>query len=184
MGRFGDKRLARRAGAGETLARQRMVADHYEGIYRFLVHLCRNAHHAEDLTQETFVAACTGVEQFDGCSSMYTWLHRIAYNKFIDHTRRISREREQASAFSQQAHADSCNTDPAACLTAAEDDRRIQAAIERLADQDREMITMHYRQELSFRQMAEILNRHVGTIKWQVGLVLGRLRKLLEVQRP
>ena len=53
-------------------------------VYRFLVHLTRDEPRAEDLTQETFAAAWRGIGSFAGRSGLGTWLHRIAYGKFID----------------------------------------------------------------------------------------------------
>jgi DNA-directed RNA polymerase specialized sigma24 family protein len=57
-----------------------LVRVHYQAVYRLLVHLTRDAHQAEDLTQETFAAAWEKIGRFQGNASLATWLHRIAYS--------------------------------------------------------------------------------------------------------
>src|SRR5262249_39048411 len=70
--------------AGCPAACAEVVRTHYQQVYRFLVHLCRNVHRAEDLTQETFAAAWEKIATFQGRATLATWLHRIAYTKYID----------------------------------------------------------------------------------------------------
>ena len=61
-----------------------LIHDHYQAIYRFLLHLTRGAAEAEDLTQETFATVWEKIGSFAGRSTLRTWLHRIAYGKFVD----------------------------------------------------------------------------------------------------
>ena len=70
--------------AGRRDACARLIHEHYAAIYRFLLHLVRDAAEAEDLTQETFVSAWRKIAAFEGRSALGTWLHRIAYGKFVD----------------------------------------------------------------------------------------------------
>lgn len=55
------------------------------GVYKFLLSLCKDEHLAEDLTSETFLKAITGIEKFRGESSLYSWLCRIAKNRYFDY---------------------------------------------------------------------------------------------------
>src|SRR5579872_1945940 len=52
-----DQRLVSELRAGRPAAHAELVRSHYRAVYRFLVHLTRDVHRAEDLTQETFAAA-------------------------------------------------------------------------------------------------------------------------------
>ena len=79
-----DQRLVNDLRAGRRDACAELVRAHYQAVYRFLVHLTRDVHRAEDLTQETFAAAWEKRATFEGRSTPATWLHRIAYTKFID----------------------------------------------------------------------------------------------------
>src|SRR5436309_8441585 len=79
-----DQRLLHNLRAGRPEACAELVRGHYQTVYRFLAHLTRDVHQAEDLTQETFAAAWEKIATFRGRSTLATWLHRIAYTKFID----------------------------------------------------------------------------------------------------
>ncbi len=63
----------------------------YSAVYRYVLTLCRNAHEAEDVTQETFIRALGAKEKFSGGSSLYTWLCTIAKNLLIDRAKKHSR---------------------------------------------------------------------------------------------
>jgi RNA polymerase sigma-70 factor (ECF subfamily) len=66
--------------------------EHGDALYRYALVRVRNAAAAEDLVQETLLAALTARERFAGQSSVRTWLIAILKNKLIDHLRRRARE--------------------------------------------------------------------------------------------
>lgn len=68
------------------------VDDHGDALYRFALLRVRNPHSAEDLVQDTFIAALEGLEGFQGSSSVRTWLISILKHKILDQFRRGSRE--------------------------------------------------------------------------------------------
>ena len=74
--------------AGRKSAYAEAVEQHYERIHALLYRLARDADLAEDLTQDTFANAWRSIDQFQGRSSLGTWLHRIALNTYHDHARR------------------------------------------------------------------------------------------------
>src|SRR2546429_9654161 len=78
-----DRRLIEGLRARDSKACAQLVRDHYAAIYRLLAHLTRDVHAAEDLCQETFAAGWRKIGSFAGESSIATWLHRIAYRRFL-----------------------------------------------------------------------------------------------------
>ncbi len=76
---------------GRRQAYEAVISQHYKSIYRFLAYLTEDISLAEDLTQDTFVAAWENIYSFKARASMSTWLHKIAYHKFIDSKRRFER---------------------------------------------------------------------------------------------
>ncbi len=99
-----DQRLLDNLHAGRSEAFADLVRGHYQAIYRFLFHLTHDIPRAEDLTQETFAAAWERISTFQGRSTLKTWLHRIAYTKFIDSQRLRAALRQSAGA--RHEHAD------------------------------------------------------------------------------
>ncbi len=73
-------------------AAERWVDDHGECLYRFALIRVRKPEVAEDLVQETFLAAVRGYEKFSGRSSERTWLCGILKNKIVDYFRKLGRE--------------------------------------------------------------------------------------------
>jgi RNA polymerase sigma-70 factor (ECF subfamily) len=70
----------------------RWVDDHGECLYRYALVRVRKPEVAEDLVQETFLAAVRGYEKFGGRSSERSWLVGILKNKIVDHFRKLGRE--------------------------------------------------------------------------------------------
>lgn len=68
------------------------LAEHGDYLYRYALYRCRDPHHAEDLVQETLLAALTARARREGTSSIRTWLTGILNHKHIDSLRKRSRE--------------------------------------------------------------------------------------------
>jgi RNA polymerase sigma-70 factor, ECF subfamily len=180
VGRWSERRLMGEVAAGRREACAELVHRHYEGVYRFLLHLARDPDLAADLTQETFATAWAKADQFRGDASPATWLHRIAYAKFIDARRGRSRAAMLVARLGR-SHREAEEVDPLGGLLADESARRLYEAVQALEDEaDRAAVVLHYWQGLSFRAMAEVLGEPVGTVKWRVSRALGRLRARLE----
>jgi hypothetical protein len=101
------RRLLRRKGAARakcpppvsktsTLWRQDWVESHGDYLFNFAVGQMRDANTAEDLVQETFLAALKSQNNFSGRSSERTWLVGILRHKIYDHLRKACRERAYA----------------------------------------------------------------------------------------
>jgi RNA polymerase sigma-70 factor, ECF subfamily len=169
-----------RAGRREDCAR--LVHEHYQAIYRFMLHLTRCETGAEDLTQETFAAAWEKIGAFEGRSTLRTWLHRIAYGKFVD-GRRAGR---RSAALVERLKVRDAPTPLGPLETAANDDeaRRLYAALEQVDATERVLLVLHYLQGLSYREMADVTGEPAGTVKWRTSLALSRMRTLLTAENP
>jgi RNA polymerase sigma-70 factor (ECF subfamily) len=175
-----DRRLLAGVRARQPEACAALVHAHYAGIYRFLLHLTREVALAEDLTQETFRAAWEKIGAFEGRSSLGTWLHRIAYGKFVD-ARRADR-RAAALVEHLKAQALPAPVDPLETAMAGDEAQHLYATLQRLAPEEQAVLVLHYLQELSYRDMADVLGEPSGTIKWRTCQALSRLRSLLAVE--
>jgi RNA polymerase sigma-70 factor (ECF subfamily) len=163
-----------RAGCPEACAE--LVHGHYQAVYRFLVHLTRDVHQAEDLTQETFTAAWERTATFEGRATLATWLHRIAYTKFIDAQRAA---RRTAGMLPRLASTPSTASDPLDTAIANDEAEGLYRALEALDPAERTVLVLHYLQGLSYREMAAVLDEPTGTVKWRTAEALHRLRDLL-----
>ncbi len=176
-----DQRLLSDLRAGCPAACAELVRAHYQTVYRFLVHLTRDVHQAEDLTQETFAAAWEKVAAFQGRATLATWLHRIAYTKFVDARRA---ERRAAGMRERRANPMGSPSDPLDVATADDEARRLYRVLHGLDAPDRTLLVLHYLQGLSYREMASVLDEPTGTVKWRTAEALNRLRALLGDEVP
>jgi len=169
--------LARRVRGGDRAACNELIHAHHAALYRFLLHLARDAHAAEDLTQETFAAAWRNIGGFRGRASLSTWLHRIAYTKFVDWNRRSRRVRPHGPDAADELS----NPGPGPLDKASDGEwaGRLARAVERLDEPAREVVVLHYFQGLSYRQMSHVLGQPSGTVKWRLSAALERLRSLI-----
>lgn len=173
-----DKRLAKRIVAGDREACETFVRRHYAPVYRLLVRLCRDASLAEDMSQETFAAAWSNIDTYAGASSLATWLHRIAYRKFLD----WRRARSWPTADGDIHEVVCRGASPIEAAMLEEESRVLRQALGRLPTAERDVLVLHYMQGLSYREMARVLDEPLGTVKWRTSRALNNLRDQLKGQ--
>ena len=78
----------------ESLDPSTWVSEYGDYLFRYAVVMVKNHSTAEELVQETFLAAIKGLDKFEGRSTVKTWLRSILKNKTIDHFRKSSRRKE------------------------------------------------------------------------------------------
>lgn len=164
--------------AGRKSAYVEAVEQHYERIYALLCRLTRDAELAADLTQDTFASAWRSIDQFQGRSSLGTWLHRIALNTYRDHLRRNHMEVE-----SLQDEESVSSPDPAPglieSLAAEELQQRVQQAVDRLPEIYREAVILRCYQGLKYREVADALELPLGTVQHRIHVAFEKLRIML-----
>ena len=156
-----------------------LVDEYYQSVYALLVYLCRNKSTAEDLTQDTFTCAWTNIADYKGHASLKTWLHRIAYNKFFDCERKTKQSMKMTSCLMDGSASSCIDTDPLREITSNESSRILFYAMQELEPDEYAVIVLHYIQDFSYREMADVLKAPLGTIKWRTSLAITKLREIL-----
>jgi RNA polymerase sigma-70 factor (ECF subfamily) len=148
---------------------ERLLRDHWPRLRRFAFALSRNAADADDLVQGTVERAMRSIDQWQAGSRFDSWLFRIARNHWIDTTRSRSRA---AKRFVAAEEGESVGFDPRPGTEAAIDLKRAMAALDRLPDEQREVVALILVDGLGYRETAELLGQPIGTISSR--LVRGR----------
>jgi len=178
VSRSSEKALHERLLARDPEACAEIVRVCQAPIFRLLYQLCRDRHIAEDLTQETFAAAWANIDAYQGSSSIRTWLHRIAYRKFVDMYRR--RAVTVAATLNKITEPAVLNTpSPAEAVLIEEQAYAVREAMEMLSAPERDLLILRYFQELGFKEVSEVLDEPIGTLKWRASQALTKLRSLL-----
>ncbi|MCE5340784.1 MAG: RNA polymerase sigma factor [Planctomycetaceae bacterium] len=156
-----------------------VVCQNYKEIYRFVLYLTGNTAQTEDLTQDIFLSAWSNADTFKAKSSVKTWLYKIAYNKFIDSARKSKRQISLLERYEEYRDKNSCDINPLSKVLADEESRCLYDAMRKLDMPDYTNIVLHYIEGLTFCEIAEILDRPVGTVKWQINQTMKKLKELL-----
>jgi len=164
---------------GRREAYEAVISQNYESIYRFVLYLTGDSVLSEDLTQETFVSAWTSIDQYTGRASLKTWLHRIAYHKFIDSKRAIERRIALMTELKKYKKYITQIPHPLHQLISDENSRCLWQAIYNLQALEHIVIVLHYIQGFSFSEMAKVLDQPGGTVKWRTSQALKKLKALL-----
>jgi RNA polymerase sigma-70 factor (ECF subfamily) len=173
-----DAELVTACLAGQRDAFDLIVERHRRSVYKLCYRFVGNHEDASDLSQEVFLRAYRGLKGFKGHSALATWLYRIGVNTCLNRVSGNLPVTEPLDARPHQAVGD----DPAVALIKDERRARVRAAIARLPRKQRATLILRAYQELSHREIADILGSSVGAVKANFFHALGNLKKFLEGQ--
>jgi len=142
-------------------------------LRRFAHGLSQNSADADDLTQMTVERALCARDQWAPGTRLDSWLYRIMRNLWID----TVRARGRKAVFEAPPEAgESIGFDPRPGVEAAIDLGRVTAAMDRLPDEQREVVALILIEGLGYRETAELLDLPIGTVSSR--LVRGRIALL------
>jgi len=150
-----DEQLLARVADGDRDAFGVLYERPAERIIRFAMRVVREPHLAEEVLQETMMVVWDQADRFEGRSKATTWMLGIARN--LSHS--LFRREERGA---RQPNAPAVVDDPG---PAAERAVRIEAAISHLSPRLREVLHLVFYEELTLREVAEILGIPEGTVK-------------------
>ncbi|HKY61756.1 MAG TPA: sigma-70 family RNA polymerase sigma factor [Gemmatimonadota bacterium] len=171
-----DRDLVRRAQAGDGEAYGRLVELHQPRIYATLAKLTHDRELALDLTQEAFIRAWEELDGFQRRAAFSTWLYRIAVRLAYDALRR---ERLRGESGSTDRLADPAPR-PDDRAAAGDETARLRQRIERLPEMQRAVVTLRTWNDLSYREIAEILGTSEGSARVSFHHAIARLRAWYE----
>lgn len=171
------------ARAGEAGALHALLRRHVDPLLALARRLVRDRHQAEDLTQETLLAACRGLDSFRGDASIRTWLFRILIRLAQDPGRWRGRPCP-ASALEPTDIPDAMHAEPPYTSLARELRARIDEAMERLPPRQRVALHLRAVEGMGYDAIAVVLGGSPGAARMTVlaarRTIRGRLGSYLE----
>jgi RNA polymerase sigma-70 factor (ECF subfamily) len=153
-----------------------LVECYWDRLYRWLYHLSNDRHMAEDLTQETFLKALANLTSFQAGTNLQAWLFRIAHNSFLNQRRGNRKARlpfpDDLAGLEDGPAEEAMNREVMELLA---------RAVGRLPSDFRAAFLLRVEENLSFREMAEVLETTEETARWRV---FKARQKLMEVLAP
>lgn len=137
---------------------RQLVIKYQQRLYEVIRRKTTSHEDADDVLQNTFLKVFRHIKSFEGRSELYTWLYRIACNEVIDFQKRQSRIKTSEIDHQVSPKADSF----------VDIDDVIQSlnnAVAKLPDRQQMVFRMRYYDELSYKEMSELLQLTEGALK-------------------
>jgi len=146
----------------------------------FLVKSGMTADAAEEIAQTTLLTVWRKAAQFDPASAgAAAWIFTIARNLRIDSARQAAR-RTKAAVSAERDETPEVADSPETMMVRCDDVSRVEAALQRLSEEQSKVIRMSFIEEQPHGEIAERLGLPLGTVKSRIRLAMARLRDLLD----
>ena len=179
-----DEIIVERALTGDAEAFGELVRRWERRIFALTYGMLGREEDARDATQETFLAAFRSLRNFRGEAKVSSWLHRIAVNQCISRQRRAKVRSESALEDEQETNAGSfampLSYSPAHVAEGREETAAVRRAINSLPVELRQVVVMKEFEELTFREIADVLDLPLSTVKSRLYTALKQLQMRLQ----
>lgn len=162
-----DRELVLRCQRSEPDAFNELVVRHQDRVYAAVTRFCGNAEDACDIVQRAFINAFRKIGDFKNDSAFSTWIYRIAFNQAIS----FRRENRRVTVSIHGKGDDGLLVEPVddrppgEAMESEETQAKVRQALERLSEEDRQIIILKDIQGHSYDEIAEVLQIPKGTVR-------------------
>jgi RNA polymerase sigma factor (sigma-70 family) len=168
-----DWETVRQVQAGDFAAFDRLILKYRSRVHAIIYNLTSNREDAADLAQDTFIKAFQSIQRFQGQSSFFTWLYRIAVNSTLSHLRKNRlrsffslesiRDEDPVSREVVDALTDKTGVDRDGFVRELQE--KLNDAMQKLSINHRTVVTLFEIEGLSHQEIAEVLDCSIGTVR-------------------
>ena len=163
-----------RSRAGDQQAFEALVLRYQKMIFALTYRMTGSMAEAEDLTQETFIAAFQQLDSFRGESKFSSWLYRIATNRCLNWRQRDARRGKAYETWGREREAASI-TEPSADAISVQ----VQQALLKLDDKQRAAMVLTTYEGMNHAEAARVLGCSETTVSWRIFAARRKLKKWL-----
>jgi RNA polymerase sigma-70 factor (ECF subfamily) len=172
---------------GNDAAYEALITEFQQPVYNVVIRLLNDPGDANDVVQEVFLKVFRKISAFRGESSLKTWIYRIAVNEAYNYQRWFSRHRkqeigletEESSGLSYFQKLSDPARSPFDCVSDHEQQALIEEALGNLSPSFRAAVVLRDIEELSYEEIADVLQVALGTVKSRILRGREALRKEL-----
>jgi RNA polymerase sigma-70 factor, ECF subfamily len=154
----------------ELTVNEDFIREHQRMIYSLCYRMTGSIADAEDLTQETFIAAHQQIESFRGQSQISSWLYRIGINRCLNWQKKQERQRKLHEEWGERRELE----------TGGKVDARVQEALMQLAPDERAAVALVIFEGQKHGEAAAALGCAETTVSWRLFQARRKLKKLLQ----
>ncbi|MBW7894190.1 MAG: sigma-70 family RNA polymerase sigma factor [Opitutaceae bacterium] len=168
-----DWAIVQRVQQGDVASFDQLILKYRERVFGVIYNMTSNREDAADLTQDAFIKAFQSINRFQGQSSFFTWLYRIAINSTLTHLRKNRLrtffslekvdENDRQSAEVIEALTDTAGAERDTFVRELQE--RLNEALQKLSIKHRTVVTLFEIDGLSHQEIAEIMKCSVGTVR-------------------
>ena len=179
-----DNTLIEASRAGDGAAFEVLLSRYLRPVYAFVLSLTHDVPMAEDVTQETSIKVWRHLDRFDMSKSFKTWIFTIAKNTAYDALKKkralpfssfAENEEGEDNDWSERVVDESLLPDE--ILIRADVTQKLEEKLATLSTGFAQILRLHYQEDFSLQEIAEILNEPYNTIKSRHGRAIQRLRR-------
>lgn len=170
--------LIEQAQQGDKAAYTALIEKHQRTVEKFAFQCGVRVNDIPDVTQEVFVKLYRFLHQFQR-ERFTTWLYKITLNTTRDYYRRETKEKEKQEKLSNNVAAGCATKSAEERVLIFEEDRELHQTIQSLDEKYRHPIILFYFHDLSYEQIADVLNVPITTVKTRLLRAKGQLKSLL-----
>jgi RNA polymerase sigma-70 factor (ECF subfamily) len=172
--------LIQRAQGGDPAAFEALVDQYARYVYNLALRLVSDPHEAENLSQEAFLRAWRGLRDFRGDASFKTWLYQIVTHLCYNRLPGLRRELQSMEVDESALELPDEQTTLEENVLSHELCHALHAAMDRLPESYRLLLTLRHLQELSYAEIAAVTGMPLGTVKTGIHRARQQLRAWLQ----
>jgi len=179
MAGYEEQALLIKVQKGDLDAYGIVVQEHQGAVYNVCLRILGNQQEAEDLVQEAFLRAYRNIAHYDPGRPFGPWMRTLAANLCYNHLQKARLERVPLEDEQDQV-ADKPKRNPEALLELSQRDQQLYRAIWQLPDLQRTALELRHFQDLSYKEMAEVMKLPLNTVRSHLYRARRKLAEVLE----
>jgi len=141
-----------------------LMSTYQEMLYQHIRRIVKNHEDTNDVLQNTFIKIFKHIAKFEGRSSLYTWIYRIATNEALTQVKKT----QKLLLVQDRNEVDNGLENQLAASNSPESEsisEMLVAAMETLPDKQRSVFSLRYYEEMSYREMSSVMGTSEGALK-------------------
>ena len=174
MSSLTDREIIEQILTGNTEVYSILIDRYKQLVFTSAIRLLKNREDAEEVAQDVFLSAYYALDTFRGDSKISTWVYRITYNKCLDHLKKNAKRQKLPTVDISESYNIGVMDKQFEAMEQNERKLMVQKAIGQLPGEEALLITLFYLEELTLKEISEIMGQSTNTLK--VRLFRGRKR--------
>ncbi|NAS11842.1 RNA polymerase sigma factor [Poritiphilus flavus] len=175
-----DQHYIERALNGDTRAYAVLIDRYKHMVYTMAAQIVKNNEDAEEVAQDVFLKAFKALNSYKGDAKFSTWLYKIAYYRSLDYLKKKQRRISTTTIDVSREYSISALDSEMDDMEVQERQQMVKKAIQQLPEDDGVLITLHYYEELSLKEISEIMGNSPNALKVRLHRARKKLADLLK----